>query len=431
MIQRFYSFIESKSLFTKEDKLLLGVSGGADSMALFHLLRALDVEFSVAHVNYSLRGEESLEDAKWVEKKCKEYAIPYYEKVVSEDYWKEGMNIQNEAREIRYSFFRELAEIHHFTKILTAHQKDDLVETVLMNLTRGTGISGLKGIQVVNENIVRPLLFADKNEILQFLTTEGYTWREDSSNSTTKYKRNRFRHDIIPLLKEENPAFNEAIERLIENVMKVEEVYGEVYQAFLSSAIRKDGEQVKIEKNDPILLNKFLFEYLKEFGFNRSQVSDVLRSLRSVGKNVESESHFLFIDRNELILLEKEVQNTTELEIVENASALLHPIKLTFSHVSEFVKSSNENIGQFDIGKLTFPLKVRPWKEGDRMQPLGMKGKKKVSDILIDKKVSQADKRSIYVLISNNEIIWIPGIQLSEVAKVDAETSHIWKAERL
>jgi tRNA(Ile)-lysidine synthase len=300
-----------------------------------------------------------------------------------------------------------------------------------MNLTRGTGISGLKGIQVVNENIVRPLLFADKNEILQFLNTEGHTWREDSSNSTTKYKRNRFRHDIIPLLKEENPAFNEAIERLIENVTKVEEVYAEVYQAFLSSAIRKDGDQVKIEKNDPILLSKFLFEYLKEFGFNRSQVSDVLRSLPSVGKNVESESHFLFIDRNELILVEREVQNSAELEIVENASALLHPIKLTFSNASEFVKSSNENIGQFDKRKLTFPLKVRPWKEGDRIQPLGMKGNKKVSDILIDKKVSQADKRSIYVLISNDEIIWIPGIQLSEVAKVDAETSHIWKAERL
>jgi tRNA(Ile)-lysidine synthase len=430
MIERFNSFIESKSLFIDGDKLLLAASGGADSMALFHLLRAVDIEFSVAHVNYSLRDTESTEDAIWLKDICEKYQVPFFEKTISNDYWKEGMNIQKEAREIRYSFFQELVEKYHFTKILTAHHKDDVVETVLMNLTRGTGISGLKGIQVINENIVRPLLFAEKEELLSYLSMEGHAWREDSSNSTTKYKRNRFRHDIIPLLKEENPAFNEAIERLIENVMSVEEVYLEAYQDFTAAAIRNDGEQIKIEKSDPIRLRRFLFEYLKDFSFNRSQVNDVLRSLASIGKNVESESHFLFIDRNELILLKKEVQESPELEIVENASALLHPIKLIFSSSRKFQKVKDENIGQFDKEKLTFPLKIRPWKEGDRMRPLGMKGNKKVSDILIDKKISQADKRSVYVLLSKDEIIWIPGIQMSETAKVDPTTSIIWKAEQ-
>lgn len=429
MIHSFQNFVQSNALFDKEEKLLLAFSGGADSVALFYLLKDSGYSFSVAHVNYSLRGEESNEDAAFVKDLCEEYKVPCFIKVIPGNHWQKGMNIQSEARDIRYAFFNKLKKEHGFTNVLTAHHKDDNVETILMNLTRGTGIKGLKGIEVKKEGIIRPLLFAERSEIESFLNEHEYSWRTDSSNSSTKYKRNRFRSEIIPLLKKENPSLIAAFDRLIENVTYVDEVFEEAYSKFKEKHIRGENNQIKINKSEIILLKRFLFEFLKDFNFNRDQVADLLAALNNVGKNFESNSHSLFVDREDLVLVEKEESEINELEIVENASALLHPIMLRFFTIDRLIKGRGNDLGQFDKGKLTFPLKLRQWKEGDKIQPLGMKGTKKISDVLIDKKISIADKPSVLVLESDGEVIWVPGLMTSEKVKVDDSTSDIWCAE--
>lgn len=429
MFQRFLDFVESKDLFTKDDKLLLALSGGADSVSLFHLLRESDFSFSVAHVNFSLRGEESDADCSFVVSLCKEYEIDYFIKDVPESYWKKGMNIQAEAREIRYSFFKDLAEEYTFTKILSAHHKEDNVETILMNISRGTGIKGLKGMEAKRDMLVRPLLFTERKEIENYLNEKKLTWRNDSSNESNKYKRNRFRNEIIPLLKKENPSLLEAIDRMIENITNVEEVYMEAFKSFCINNIKREGAHVKVDKTNPLHLKRYLYEYLKDFGFNRDQVNDIIKTLPKVGKQFESNTHILLIDRSDLVLLIKEERNDDVLEIVENASALLHPLVLKFYGSNFFKKDGNSKLAQFDKSKLSFPLKLRIWQDGDRIQPLGMKGSKKVSDVLIDKKVSSAAKKNIMVLLSGDEIIWIVDCMISEKVKVEDDTKEIWCVE--
>jgi tRNA(Ile)-lysidine synthase len=431
MNQRFNEFIDEKQLFSKKDKLLLGLSGGADSMALFHLLHENAFNFSVAHINYGLRDAESEEDERFVRELCEKYNVPVYILSIPTSHWERGMNVQAEARTIRYRYFNDLVNELAFTKILTAHHKDDSIETILMNITRGTGVDGLLGIEALSGILARPLLFAERKEIESFLKENNYSWREDSSNKSSKYKRNRFRKEIIPLMREENPSLSEAFDRMIENISSVNEVFNEAYESFCNEFITYEDDQIKIDKQEASLLKRFLFPFLKSYGFNREQTKEMIQTLPNVGKLFVSNTHSLYIDRGELIILKKEDEKEVNLEIVENASALLHPVKLRFSTSNEFKSQKGERIAQFDKDKLTFPLLLRLWKEGDRMQPFGMKGSKKVSDILIDKKISQADKKKIHVLLSNEEIIWIPGIQFSEKVKIEESTKHIWKAELL
>lgn len=429
MIHDFLDFVQSKDLFSKEDNLLLALSGGADSVSLFHMLRESGYSFSVAHVNYSLRGEESDLDREFVKSLCEKHGIECFIKDVPESHWEKGMNIQAEARDIRYAFFNELAEENDFSKILSAHHKADNIETILMNISRGTGISGLKGMETISGNLVRPLLFAERKNIEAYLEDNKYDWRNDSSNSSSKYKRNRFRNEIIPLFENENPSFSDAIDRMIENVELVEGVFLEAFKTFCSNSVKKVGAKVYIDKSDILNLNRFLFEYLKDFGFNRDQVKDMLLTLPNVGKHFESGSHVLFVDRSDLVIVLKEDEVDESLEIVENASALLNPIILKFYTKDELNKNAGQVLGQFDKAKLKFPLKLRVWKEGDRIHPLGMKGTKKISDVLTDKKVSIASRKSTMVLLSDNEIVWLVGYVLSEKVKVEESTKEIWCAE--
>jgi len=429
MLDRFLDFVKINSLFDKEEKLLLAFSGGADSVALFHLLRKGDFNFFVAHVNYSLRVDESDEDELFVKKLCEKYKVECFIKKIESTYWDKKVKIQDEARKIRYAFFDTLLEEYNFSKILTAHHKDDNVETILMNITRGTGLKGLKGISMKQDHLIRPLLFAERAQIESFLMHDDQKWREDSSNSSNKYKRNRFRNEIIPLLKAENPSFSEAIDRLIENITEADELFQVSYKEFYKDFVKIDGDQLIINKSRPDRLHFFLFELLNKYGFNREQVKDLLNSLNDIGNSFHSNSHIIYVDRVNLILIEDAIEDDEEVKIFENTSTILQPIKLKFQISIQLISSKDNKIGQFDLNKIIFPLRLRNWKEGDRIRPLGMKGSKKISDVLIDNKISMADKRTIKVLVSNHEIIWIPGIMISENVKVDNKTNKIWKAE--
>ena len=431
MIDRFKDFIQRNELFSKEDHLLLAFSGGADSVALFHLLKESAFSFSVAHVNYSLRAEESEGDENFVRQLAEKYEIECFVKKIAPSHWKGDKNIQAEARSIRYSFFEELIKENAFDKLLTAHHKDDNIESILMNITRGTGLKGLMGIDKKQGSLIRPLLFAERNEIENFLKNHNYEWREDSSNVLNKYKRNRFRNKIIPLFKEENPSFTEAIERMIENLHPVAEIYNEAFEKFKKELVFIEKDQIKIKTSDSIMLERFLFEFIQQYGFNRDQSHAILLSLNDSGKVFYSPSHRLFTDRSSLILMENMPSSYNEVIIDETVREITSPIHLLFSTSGKREIGTSDATAQFDRSRIHFPLRLRPWKEGDKIQPLGMKGMKKISDVLIDKKISRADKSKVMVLLSEDEIIWIVGIMCSDRVKVTPSTKEVWRVDSL
>jgi len=431
MIDRFNDFIDSNKLFTKDEPLLLALSGGADSLALFYLLKGSGYTFGVAHVNYSLRGEESNEDEAFVASLCKKYGIRFHLNKIKNTYWKKGMNTQGEARKIRYSYFDEIINSEGYSKVVTAHHKDDNTETILMNITRGTGLKGLMGLEKVQGNVVRPLLFVEREEIEAYLRSNKLAWREDSSNTSDKYKRNRFRNEIIPLLKKENPALNDAIDRLVENLASVSSSFTHSLADFKETYYKDSKEQVKIETSSKDQLTIYLFDVLSEFDFNRTQVNAILTSINEVGKKFISSTHELFIDRKEIIIVAKEAETLVKFEIFENTTAIIDPIILKFNTLLDGKIEKAKGVELIDKEKIQFPLILRKWQEGDRIQPLGMKGSKKVSDILIDRKINRADKQKVMVLESNDEIICIPGIMLSDKVKIESDTTVFWRVELL
>ena len=427
MLDRFINNIESESLFKKSDSILLALSGGSDSIALFHLLLEADYSFSAAHVNYGLRGKEADKDEAFVRDLCKKYSINLSVKKIGPEHWVKGMNIQKEARDLRYAFFDEIGS----TVLLSAHHKDDNVETILMNITRGTGIKGLLGMKALANGICRPLLLFEKAELEAYLKKNKFAWREDASNVSDKYKRNRFRHDIIPLLKEENPSLNSAIDRLIENVTTVANEIERSYENFVESFVTKEADQIRISKNRPDQLALHLFELLVDYAFNRDQVLGMIASLENVGKVFKSDTHSLYIDRTDLILIEdlKKVEHV--FTIYEHTSAMLSPLMLRFSKQKDLSITKDEKCAKFDLSKLNFPLTLRNWRAGDRIVPLGMQGSKKISDILIDKKISRVEKENVYVLLSGDDIIWLPGILMSDKTKVDSSTKETFQIEMI
>ena len=429
MIDSFTDFIQRHQLFSKEDRLLLAFSGGADSVALFHLLRSAGYTFSAAHVNYALRGDESDGDEKFVRELCKKHGIACYVKKIDPSHWKGNKNIQAEARQIRYAFFDEVLKEKGLNKLLTAHHKDDNIESILMNISRGTGLKGLMGIEKKQGHLIRPLLFAERSEIENFLAIQNHHWRDDSSNAMDKYKRNRFRNKIIPLFKKENPAFSEAIDRLIENLNPIAEVYYEAFEQFKKDFVSKEKDQIKIKSSDIIMLERFLFEFIQHYGFNRDQSQAILLAIKESGKAFYSSSHSLFIDRSFVILIENKLSFFDEVMINEAQHEITEPIHLLFSTSGKREIATSESTAQFDRSKLQFPLKLRAWKEGDKIQPLGMKGMKKISDVLIDKKINRADKSKQMLLLSNDEVIWIVGIMLSDKVKITDSTKEVWKCE--
>ena len=434
MIARFKDYILNNILFSDNNRLILALSGGVDSVSLFHLLRLSEFKFEVAHVNYGLRGEDSDKDERFVEALCKEYKIEYHLKKIQPIYWKsESFNIQNEARNIRYIFFDKLIK-NESDKILTAHNQDDNLETVLMNFTRGTGISGMTGISSINGNIIRPILFLSRKELEAFLIKNNFTWREDESNASHKYKRNRFRHIIIPELKKENPALMLAFDRYIANIKPVNDYFLKGLEKYKKKYLSFENEGLILRWKTGEERDLFLFAVVSEYGFNQNQICNIKDSISFSGKYFNSNTHRLTIDRDRILIRKISDEQQTqiqEFEISETTWSLSDPIGLQIA-ISENTKIIKDAFfGQFDLDKLRFPLILRKWKPGDKMNPLGLRGEKKISDILIDKKIPLPDKSKVYVLESNDKIVWLIGIMIDENFKISNDTKRVWSAEML
>lgn len=390
----------------------MAVSGGVDSVVLAHLCKNAKINFSIAHCNFNLRGEESdgdeaflldLADALDVEVFTESFDTKAYAKDT-------GISIQMAARELRYNWFYQLSAALNFDYILTAHHINDDLETFLINFIRGTGLEGLTGIKSENDKVIRPLMNFSRKEIEAFAHENKIQWREDSSNASSKYLRNKIRHEIIPLMEEINPqllnSFSQTQSHLKESYDLMEDYIGLLYSEIVSKDVY--GYRLKIEVLEKVPNTRaVLYQLLKTFGFTEwNDVYDLLQA--QPGKMVYSATHRLIKDREYLILTETPSENTRkDFLIPEGEEIVMLPLgKLSFESVDE-IGETGPHIAYVAKDKLVFPLVLRKWQKGDHFHPFGMKGKKKISDLFKDNKLSLPEKEESWLLCSSNQIVWV------------------------
>jgi tRNA(Ile)-lysidine synthase len=435
---RLVDYIRMHQMATDQDKILVGVSGGIDSMVLLHLLTHAGFSVGVAHCNFSLRGEESDADEQFVRYHCLMNGIPVHSiKFDTLEYANEnGLSIQVAARELRYAYFDEICKEHKYTRIAIAHNLNDSVETVLINLTRGTGLKGLSGIKPINGNIIRPLLFATRNQIEEYATLHKISYREDSSNATIKYKRNFIRHKVMPLLRELNPSADISIYQTSQHLYEAQLLVERQLLHIRKEIVHEDRGVVYLDiqklKSEPAA-NLFLVDILSDFNYTPAMAGEVYGLLESsTGSKVESDTHVVFRDRNQLIIQPKQIFQPHLVQVDANTRHIDHPIKLNITlndYSKGFPLEKDPKVANLDFAKIEFPLSIRPWQPGDRFIPFGMTGFKKISDFLVDIKLPLADKGKVFVLTSANEIVWVIGHRIDNRFRVDDETQKVLRFE--
>ena len=437
MRKKIQPYIQQHSLFSASDKIIVGVSGGADSCVLLRLLLSMNYNCVAAHSNFHLRGEESMRDELFVTELARQYNCPLRNIHFDTRQFAADNNISIEmaARELRYEWFEKIRKEENAACIAVAHHSDDVVETVLMNLTRGTGINGLTGIKPKNGNIVRPLLCVSREDILQYIKQNRLSFVTDSTNDDTRFVRNNFRNVIIPALQKINPSFSA---NLLQTASRLNDA-AQIYNTYIYNVKRNilttenDAAYISICKlKAESAIRSVLFELLKEYNFNASQCGDIIENLDNTsGKIFLSSSHRLVKDREFLII--NSIANAVideEFEIQSNQTSITRPISLTFEIIEkkdDFVFENNPAVACFDAAKIAFPLTLRHWKNGDAFYPLGMKGKKKISDFFTDKKYTLAQKEKAWMLLSGGEIIWVVNERIDDRFKITVNTKFILK----
>ncbi len=439
MLEPFLTFIAEKKLWQPQDKILVAVSGGIDSVVMADLFASAKYDFGIVHCNFQLRGKDSVEDAKFVEAIATKYNVPFFIKEFSTSAVAktEKISIQMAARHLRYDWFDHLLKEEGYRYLTTGHHLNDEIETVLFNLVKGTGIAGLHGIPLKANNVVRPMLFAGRQMIETYALEHQLIWREDSSNSSVKYHRNLIRHQVMPLLEKINPNLSQTTATTLERIRGAEKVFDE--------AIRKEREAltfvrarifyIHIEKLlASVHPEIILYEIIKAFQFNYSQCKNVIRILKNesataVGKTFLSAAHQLTVDRLYLMISEGMANTPEQIDILpDQRHCKIGEKKLMFSKIpiENFSLNNASDIAQLDYEKLRFPLQLRPWKKGDAFMPLGMRHKKKISDFLIDLKVPLPQKEQVLVLTSHDEIIWVVGFRIDNRFKISPKTKIVY-----
>jgi tRNA(Ile)-lysidine synthase len=414
MLQKFKEHIQLNFPFLKDKKLLIAISGGLDSVVLTQLFSELNFDISLAHCNFQLRGKESNLDEEFVKLLSQKmsnqiFTIKFNTKEFSKN---QKLSTQIAARELRYNWFQELIEQHNFDFVLTAHHADDNLETFLINLTRGTGLDGFTGIPKINGNIVRPLLAFSREEISTYAKANNIEWREDASNASTKYIRNKIRHQIVPVLKEINPNLLETFSKTAKNLQESKQIIEDRIADISTKVIETENEILKINIEEINQLSNpkaYLHQLLRSYNFTEWDDVYSLLSAQS-GKQVFSKTHRLLKDRALLLLSRKNEDENQHEEIyfvAENDQEISNPISLTFKDVDEKSTENKQTI-YIDKKMLKYPLIVRKWRNGDYLYPLGMQGKKKLSKYFKDEKFSLLEKENTWLLCNaENEIIWV------------------------
>lgn len=453
LLQQFQQHITFNQLFSPNDTLLLAVSGGIDSVVLCELCKQAGYKFIIAHCNFKLRGAESERDAAFVQQLAQSYNVPVHIKEFDTAAYADErkLSIQEAARELRYTWFSELlspaignrqSAIHHSPLtidhspacLLTAHHLDDNIETMLMHFFRGTGIHGLRGMLPKQGHIVRPLLFARRQEIVQFATENNLTWVEDSSNASDKYSRNYFRHQLIPLVQKIYPEAENNLANNLRRFADMEELYEQAVVQHKKKLLEQKGEEVhisvlKLKKAQP--LNAIVYEIIKTYGFSSAQVEEVIKLLDSEsGRYVQSATHRIIKNRRWLIIAPAQSEQAKNLVIDEDESKIAFENgELVFEQLNgKNVQVINDaTIALIDRDELQFPLLLRKWKKGDYFYPLGLKKKKKLARFFIDQKLSLTDKEKVWVLESNKKILWVVGLRIDDRFKLTEATKQVVK----
>lgn len=435
MLDLFVKYINDNKLFSPDNKILLGVSGGVDSVVMLNLFIRKKYNIGIAHCNFQLRGKESDDDQEFVEDLAKSEKISLFiKKFNTAEYARNNnMSIQMAARELRYGWFDEIRQKHNYMYIAVGHNMDDAIETFFINLLRGTGIRGLTGIRSKNNNVIRPLLFASRKEICKYAQGRKIHFREDSSNAETKYLRNKIRHDIIPELIKINPDFNKTMTETFERLKETEALLNKSIEKIKSDIIEKKSPDrilvdiSKLASAKPV--NIILFEIIRDYGFNYQTVENIISNLSDIsGKQFFSKTHRIIKDRKHLMITGIRKSDYAISSIDDNIAEISHPVHLAFTRFTKpdnYILPEDKKYAVINNDKITYPVKLRKWKEGDRFMPLGMKNTKKLSDFFIDNKLSIPDKEDIWLLVSDEQIFWIVNFRIDERFKVDSKTRNI------
>ena len=450
LLQRFKQYIQKENLLQPTDRLLLAVSGGIDSVVLCELCKQAGYHFVIAHCNFQLRGEESDRDEKFVRSLGEKYGVEvlvkkFDTKQIAID---EKKSIETTARDLRYQWFYEkIVERRPTTDdrqpksedrrlptasfIVTGHHADDNIETVVMNFFRGTGISGIRGMLPKQGKIVRPLLFARRAELEDFVANNQLQYVTDATNFENEYTRNFFRNQIIPLVKESFPEAEKNVLKNIHRFAETEQLYQQAIEQHTKKLLEKKGNEIHI----PVLkllqvkpLHSVLFEIIKQIGFTSHQVADAISLLQSeTGKYIQSATHRIIKNRNWLIITPNQ---TTEAQniLIEEEDSKIHfekgIIQIERRPITSYQSSSVNLTAQLNAAEIKFPLLLRKWKQGDCFYPLGMNKKKKISRFFIDQKLSLSQKENVWVIEMDKKIIWVVGMRIDNRFKITDSTQE-------
>lgn len=443
MLQKFKTFIRQNQLFQPENQVLVAVSGGVDSVVMCELMRLAGYHYSIAHCNFSLRGKESDADEAFVKQLALAMDVPIHVKSFSTlEYAKEkGLSVQMAARELRFQWFDELMDSFGYKCVANAHHLDDQAETFFINLLRGTGLSGLHGILPKQGRVIRPMLFTTRDEILEFAFVNGLQWREDSSNRSTKYLRNRLRHELMPVLKNIDPSFSRNLGNTVRILRETEAIYRQKIDEGKADLIETNTNDVRIliswlEEFTP--METWLFELLRPYNFSFRVVEEIVESMSIPisGKIFFSPTHRLIRDREYLIIESFEQLESKTDEPILAFDPLLTvqpqlpvPVSFRVERNIDFVIPEGPHIACFDYDKLQYPLQMRHWQAGDIFHPFGSKGRKKLSDYFVDNKLSIDEKERLYLLTSGADIIWITGMRSDHRYRLTRSTKKVLVAE--
>ena len=432
--QKVQSYIQKHQLLIDEGQVVVGVSGGTDSVALLHILISLGYRCITAHCNFHLRMEDSNQDENFVRKLAISHSIPFYSiDFETIEYAKlHKMSIEMAARDLRYVWFDEILKNTGAQAVAVAHHADDNIETMLMNLVRGTGLKGLIGMRPRNQNVVRPLLCCTREELENYLVEHGLEHVEDATNQENNYLRNRFRNEIIPLLTEINPAARENLYKTIANLDGNYFIYQQSIGEIIREIVEKHGAEIRfdIEKIlNQVHISTVLFELLSPYGFGAVQVEQIEGVLQAEsGKIFYSETHRLVKDRNCLIISAKDDNQKESFTISQNTNEIKSPVHLTIRKVAgdeSFSPSKVPDCVHIDASVLEYPMEIRRWNEGDVFYPFGMTKKKKLSDYFIDQKFSIPEKEKCWLLVSTGRIVWIIGHRLDNRFRIGKNSREI------
>jgi tRNA(Ile)-lysidine synthase len=431
MISEFKKFISDNNLITPGDKILLAVSGGIDSMVMTYLFHQLGYKFGIAHCNFSLRARESDKDEELVRQYASENNIQFHStRFETKTYARKNkLSVQMAARDLRYKWFEEIRNENGYDSIAIAHNLNDNIETLLINLTRGTGLAGMAGMKPVSNKIIRPLLFATRHDILTFRNQHKIVFREDKSNADTKYTRNKIRHLVIPVLKEINPSIEITLGETAERFSGFNEIVSE-YISRLRETISEEREQFitfNVNQLKTRLHNKaVLFELFKPYGMTNALLIDLMKVISGkTGGQIITDTHRIIKNRKEIIVSDEEIRKETSYTIENIQSFPDFPGISSARNITvteNFEISSDPHIACIDSQKISFPVIIRKWRAGDYFYPLGMKQKKKLSNYFIDKKYSMFDKENIFILESGGKIVWIIGDRIDDRFRITDST---------